>query len=166
VTAPEGGAPGVLTVSSTAFEDGGTLPAKHCAAGVEGGSNISPQLTWSDPPEGTRSVLVAMVDHHPVARLWVHWIVVGLPPSPASLAENISGSITPPARELENTAGSPGYGGPKPPVGSGDHEYVVTVYALDVDDLALPDSPTSADIERVVTGHALAVGTLTGVFGR
>lgn len=156
----------MLTVTSTAFDDGGTIPAKYCAIGVEGASNTSPQLAWSAPPEGTRSVLVAIVDHHPVARMWVHWVAVGFPPSATSLAEGISGSIAPPARELENTAGRPGYGGPKPPVGSGDHGYVVTVYALDIEHPALPASPTSTDIDHAVSDHTLASGTLTGIFGR
>lgn len=165
-TAPDGGTPGMLTVTSTAFADGGAIPPRYCALGVDGASNTSPQLSWSTPPEGTRSVLVAIVDHHPVARMWVHWVVIGLPSSVTSLAEGASGAIAAPARELDNTAGRTGYGGPKPPVGSGDHDYVVTVYALDIATPDIPAAPTSADIDRAVGGHTLASGTITGVFGR
>ncbi|MCE5191587.1 MAG: YbhB/YbcL family Raf kinase inhibitor-like protein [Actinomycetia bacterium] len=156
----------MLTVTSTAFANSGKIPAIYCAIGVDGGSNVSPQLSWTPPPEGTRSVLVAIVDHHPVAHLWVHWVVIGLSPSADTLAEGISGSVRPPARELKNTSGRPGYSGPRPPVGSGDHDYVVSVYALDVERPDLPEQPGSADIERAVSGHTLASGTITGFFGR
>lgn len=50
----------MLTVTSTAFVDGGRIPAKFCAKGVKGGSNVSPQIARSTPtpPEGTRSIVV------------------------------------------------------------------------------------------------------------
>ena len=156
----------MLTVTSTAFVDGGMIPARYCALGVDGASNISPQSAWSAAPEGARSLLVAIVDHHPVARMWVHWVVIGLPPSVTELAEGTSGAIAPPARELKNTSGRAGYGGPKPPVGSGDHDYVVTVYALDIDEPSLPPEPNAADITRATADHTLAMGSITGVFGR
>ncbi len=156
----------MLTVTSTAFSDGGTIPAKFCAIGVEGASNTSPQVAWSAPPEGTRSIVVTIVDHHPVARMWVHWVVIGIPSSMTEMAEGASGSLDAPATELKNTAGRVGYGGPKPPVGSGDHDYVVTVYALDIDGLSLSKEPDAAEIAQAVSGHTLASGTITGVFGR
>lgn len=156
----------MLTVTSTAFADGGTIPAKFCAIGVEGASNTSPQIAWSVPPEGTRSIVVAIVDHHPVAHMWVHWVVIGIPPSVTEIAEGASGSLAAPAIELKNTAGRTGYGGPKPPVGSGDHDYVVTVYALDIAELPHSMEPDAAEIARAVSGHTLASGSITGVFGR
>lgn len=165
-TSPEGGSPEMLTVTSTSFADSGRIPNMYCAIGVDGASNISPQLSWTTPPEGTRSMLVTIVDHHPVARMWVHWVVVGIPPSVTDLAENASGALAGPARELKNATGRPGYGGPKPPVGSGDHDYVVTVYALDIEEPPLPKEPTASDIALAVDRHALAMGTITGVFGR
>ncbi len=155
-----------LTVTSAAFAEGGTIPATYCADDVAGALNTSPPLAWSEPPAATRSLVVAMVDHHPVASMWVHWIVVGVPPSTTSLAEGASGALASPAVELKNTFGNPRYDGPRPPAGSGDHAYVVTVYALDIDQPEIPAEPSSADIGRAVDGHVLAQGSLTGVFGR
>lgn len=68
--------------------------------------------------------------------------------------------------ELRNTFGSIGYGGPQPPVGTGAHPYVATLYALDIDRLNVE---TGASIERVlqeIDGHVLASETCTGRFGR
>ncbi len=163
---PGGGEPGVLTVSSTAFAEGETIPTKYCATGVDGGRNTSPSLAWSTPPEGTRSILIAMIDQHPIARRWVHWVVADVAPSVTAFTEGASGSLSPPARELENTSRGAGYSGPEPPDGSGYHEYVVTVYALDIDSPVFPSAPTAASIAHAVDGHTLASGTLTGIFER
>jgi len=164
--APEGGKTGVLTVSSNAFADGETIPTKYCATGVEGGKNTSPPLAWSAPPEGTRSILIAMIDQHPKAHRWVHWVVANISPSVTTLAEGASGTLSPPARELENTSGGVGYHGPEPPGSSGYHEYVATVYALDIDSPVFPSAPTASSIAHAVDGHTLASGTLTGIFER
>lgn len=153
-----------MLLTSSAFTDGGRIPVEHCMAGVPGGANVSPPLAWSQAPAGTASYAVFIIDRHPIARDWVHWAVVDLPPSVTSLPAGASGSLEPPARELVNTYGDRGYGGPMPPPGSGEHPYETTVYALDVDRLEIPDAPTAADIERAVSGHVLAKATLTGVF--
>lgn len=156
----------MLTVTSTAFTDGGLIPAKYCALGVDGASNLSPGVSWGSLPNGTRSVLVAIVDHHPVAHMWVHWVVTDIAPATAGIAEGASGTLAPPARELQNTSGRLGYSGPRPPIGSGDHDYVLTVYALDVAEVRIPDQPDAAQIDQAVAGHTLAIGSITGVFGR
>jgi Raf kinase inhibitor-like YbhB/YbcL family protein len=157
-----------MELTSRAFADGGTIPVEHCALGVDGGRNVSPPLTWSAPPDETRSVALAVVDHHPVARMWVHWALVDLPPSVVSLPAGASGGAATDSggRELRNTADIEGWSGPRPPVGSGVHDYVFTVYALDVDHLDVPVRPSAADIDEAVAGHVLASGTLTGRFGR
>jgi Raf kinase inhibitor-like YbhB/YbcL family protein len=157
-----------MELTSRAFADGGTIPVEHCAFGVDGGRNVSPPLAWSAPPVGTRSVGLTVVDHHPVARMWVHWALVDLPPSVMSLPADASGGAATDggARELRNTAGAEGWSGPRPPAGSGVHDYVFTVYALDVESLDVPVGPSAADLAAAVAGHVLASGTLTGRFGR
>jgi hypothetical protein len=165
VPVQEGGV-ATMVVTSPAFTDGGRIPVEHCMKGVSGGKNVSRPLYWSDAARGTASFAVFVIDRHPVARNWVHWAVVGLAPSTTSLPAGASGSLASPARELVNTFGDRGYGGPMPPPGTGDHPYEVTVYALDVGRLEVPDAPTAADIERAVEGHVLGKGVITGVFSR
>jgi Raf kinase inhibitor-like YbhB/YbcL family protein len=157
-----------MELTSPAFADGGAIPVEYCSRGVAGGRNVSPPLEWSAPPDGVRSFTIAVVDHHPVARMWVHWVLVDLPPSARSLPVGASGGVATAggARELANTAGIVGWDGPQPPVGSGIHDYVFTVYTLDVEHLDLPVAPTAADVEAAVAGHTLASGRLTGRFGR
>jgi hypothetical protein len=157
----------VFTVTCPVLTAGNAIPVQYCLPGVSGGQNISLPLEWSGAPPETSSFTVAMVDRHPVANDWVHWILVDLPPDAAGLAEGASRKTLPgSARELLNTSGSVGYIGPQPPVGSGDHEYEITVYALDVVSLDIGDRPSAADIEAAVAGHALASATVIGVFGR
>ncbi|MDI6692066.1 MAG: YbhB/YbcL family Raf kinase inhibitor-like protein [Anaerosomatales bacterium] len=155
-----------MVVTSPAFQDGGRIPAEHCMKGVPGGKNVSIPLSWTGAPPGTASFAVFVIDRHPIARNWVHWAVVDVPPSVTSLTAGASGSIPAPARELVNTFGDRGYGGPMPPPGTGDHLYEVTVYALDVPTLEVPTAPSAADLERAVAGHVLAAGTITGIFSR
>ncbi|NDY42500.1 YbhB/YbcL family Raf kinase inhibitor-like protein [Dissulfurirhabdus thermomarina] len=155
-----------MELSSPAFTDGATLPIRFARAPA-GGRNLSPPLAWSAPPEGTRSLALAVVDPHPVARNWVHWLVVDIPPETRALAEGASpGGLPPGARELVNSFGQPGYGGPQPPPGTGPHPYVFTLYALKVRHLDLPDRCRLADFQAAIRGAVLAESRLTGYLGR
>jgi Raf kinase inhibitor-like YbhB/YbcL family protein len=155
-----------MILSSPAFSDGKRIPVIYTRPAV-GGKNISPPLTWSDVPEGTKSFSLAVIDPHPVARNWVHWMVVDISPEVEGLAEGASGKIMPHnSKELINSFGKPGYGGPQPPSGTGDHPYVFTLYALDVESLDLPKDTNLSQFLEVLQGHILAESSLTGYFGR
>jgi hypothetical protein len=156
-----------LQLESPAFGSGDTIPAEYCGSSVTGGRNESIPLRWSNAPEGTASFAIAMIDTHPVADEWVHWAVAGIPADVTALGAGASGSEMPAgATELRSTFGEPGYGGPAPPPGSGEHEYVITVYALDVADVDFKEQPSAADIERALEGHVLSSASITGVLGR
>lgn len=164
--APAGG-DDVLDIVSPAFVDGARIPAVHATRAVTSGENLSIPLRWTGVPAGAKSIVLSVVDHSPVAREWVHWVAVDMPPDTTELAAGASGQAMPVgSRELLNTSGSRGYSGPQPPPGSGDHPYEATIYALDVATLDIPDDVTAADIERAVSGHVLASGSTTGVFSR
>jgi phosphatidylethanolamine-binding protein (PEBP) family uncharacterized protein len=111
----------VMVLSSPAFENGEAIPLKHARAG----ENASPPLVWTAAPPGARSFALAVVDVHPVARNYVHWLVAGLGPDVSSIAEGASGSrqMPPGSRELK------AYVGPFPP--SGSHDYESPVRARD-----------------------------------
>lgn len=157
-----------MRIFSNAFADGGPMPAVHATRQVAGGANVSPRFDWDGVPAGTRSFALAMVDLHPVAHGWVHWLVVDVPGDARSLAQGASGSaaMPPGSRELAGTWGTSGYGGPQPPPGTGDHRYETRLLALDVEQLDVAGDATLADVEGAAAGHVLGRATLTGVFGR
>ena len=157
----------MIEVHSSAFSDDQLLPVRFTSARV-GGSDVSPPLSWSSVPKGTRSIAVTCVDHHPVAREFLHWAVVDLPPDLPFLAEGASGSamMPPQARELPGTSGRTGYTGAAPPEGSGAHPYEFTVYALDVDELPVADDAGLAGFLAASEGHVLDKGSITAMFER
>jgi Raf kinase inhibitor-like YbhB/YbcL family protein len=155
-----------MQITSSAFQDGGKIPVKYVMPGA-GGQNVSVALTWSGAPPGTQSFALSMVDPHPVAHNWVHWLVINLPKDATSIPEGASGGNMPPgAMELHNSWGRPGYGGPQPPPGSGDHPYVFTLYALSVPQVDLPKSANLAAFKQALEGKTLATATITGYYGR
>ena len=155
-----------MEITSSAFQDGDKIPVKYVMPGA-GGQNVSVPLKWSNPPAGVQSFALAMVDPHPIARNWVHWLVVDLPPDVTSVPEGGSGMGLPPgAVELQNSFGATGYGGPQPPRGSGDHPYVFTLYALSVSKVEIGKSAGLAAFKQALEGKTLATATLTGYFGR
>jgi Raf kinase inhibitor-like YbhB/YbcL family protein len=163
VTAQGGNA---MELKSSAFTDGGKIPQPYVMPGA-GGKNLSLPLQWSGAPPGTQSFALAIVDPHPVARNWVHWLVINLPGNASSLEEGASGKKMPPgAVELHNSWGKPGYGGPQPPPGTGDHPYVVTLYALNVPKLDLKPSTNLAGFEKALEGKVLGTAKITGYYGR
>jgi Raf kinase inhibitor-like YbhB/YbcL family protein len=158
---------GVMRLTSTAFDDGGTIPAEYCNVGVEGGKNVSVPLEWTGAPEDAKSFALIMVDHHEVANEWVHWAVIGMPAGTSSLAEGASASGMPPGTdELLSTSGEAGYQGPAPPPGSGDHEYETQLYALDVESVDVAENATYEEFLAAVEPHAIAEAALSGFFGR
>ncbi len=156
----------VMKITSSAFQDGGKIPLKYVMPGA-GGQNVSLPLSWSGAPQGTQSFALSIVDPHPIARNWVHWLVINLPPGATGLEEGASGKKMPPgAAELKNSFGALGYGGPQPPRGSGDHPYVVTVYALSAPKLELGANTDLARFQAALEGKVLEKATITGYFGR
>lgn len=155
-----------MDLRSTAFADGGKIPQIYVMPGA-GGKNLSLPLSWSGVPEGTQSFALSIVDPHPVARNWVHWLVINLPADLRSLEEGASGKKMPlGAVELNNSWGKAGYGGPQPPPGTGDHPYVVTLYALKVAKLDLPPATSLAAFQKALEGKVLATAKITGYYGR
>ena len=155
-----------MELSSQAFQNGGKIPLKHVTPGI-GGQNISLPLSWSAAPPGTKSFALSIVDIHPVAREWMHWLVINIPASTNSLPEGASGKSMPKgAFEMANSFGGLGYGGPQPPKGTGDHSYVVTLYALNTDRLPQNFNTPLSDFKKSLVRKVLASATITGKYGR
>jgi len=158
----------MFTLTSSAFADGKTIPTKYANVGVSGGKNISPPLTWAHLPAGTKSLALACIDRHPIARNWVHWFVINIPKTATSIAEGASKTKNMPqgSKELNNTFGTPGWGGPQPPPGSGAHKYEFILYALNVDSLDLGANTYLAGFNRAIEGKVIASAKLVGMYER
>ncbi len=155
-----------MEISSTAFKDGGKIPIQYVMPGA-GGKNISAPLAWRNAPSGTKSFALSMVDPHPVARNWVHWLVINIPAGASSIEEGASKRKVPYGSvELKNSFGDIGYGGPQPPKGTGDHPYVFTLYALSVEKLDLGTSVSLSTFKNALEGKILGSATITGKYGR
>lgn len=133
-----------------------------------GGENISPEFHWEMAPVGTKSFILAMVDHHPVASNWVHWLVINIPGNVNRIEEGASGNNKFPSQavELTNSFGFKGYGGPQPPRGTGLHNYDTTLYALNVDKVELSGRVSEAALLAKIKPSILATATLTGLYER
>ena len=147
-----------MTLSSSAFHAGTAIPKRHTCAGED----LSPPLSWTGVPAGTRSF--AMVVDDPDASGFTHWLLFNIPASTAFLAEGIKpGTLPAGAAEGSNDFGSIGYRGPCPP--SGTHRYSHRVYALDVASLG-PSPPTKERFEASIKTHELARAELIGTYQR
>ena len=155
-----------MQLASAAFQDGGRIPIQYVMPGA-GGKNVSVPLGWTNPPAETKSFALSIVDPHPVAKNWVHWLVINIPAQTTSLREGASKKTMPPgAVELKNSFGDVGYGGPQPPSGTGEHPYVVTLYALSVEKLALDVNTNLAAFKKALEGKVLAAAEITGIYSR
>jgi Raf kinase inhibitor-like YbhB/YbcL family protein len=157
---------GIMEISSSAFKDGDKIPTQYVMPGA-GGKNISVPLSWKNVPAGTKSFALSVVDPHPVAQNWVHWLVVNIPANTASIEEGASRKKMPPGSvELQNSFGDIGYGGPQPPRGTGDHPYVFTLYALNIEKLNIGTNTSLSVFKKALEGKVLGSATLTGKYGR
>lgn len=148
-------APG-FTLTSTSVQDGQPLAEAQLA-----GADISPQLSWSGAPLGTRSYAITVHDPDaPTMSGFWHWAVVNLPASVTSLPEGAE--LPEPAFQLPNDLRAPRYAGAAPPAGHGRHRYFFTVHALDVADLAIPAESTPAVLDVAMSTHTLGRATLVG----
>jgi hypothetical protein len=142
-----------LTITSSAFENNGKIPAKYTCDG----ENINPPLHIEGIPDGTRSMVLIVDDPDAPMGIWVHWVVWNIPPTNTIKENNVPGI------EGLNDFGKHSYGGPCPP--SGTHRYFFKVYALDIE-LDLDTNSRKQDIEKAIQGHVLAQGELVGLYSR
>lgn len=155
-----------MEISSSAFKDGEKIPIQYVMPGA-GGKNISFPLAWKDVPAGTKSFCLSIVDPHPVAQNWVHWLVINIPPQVTSIEEGASKKKMPKGSvELKSSFGDVGYGGPQPPKGTGDHPYVVTLYALNVEKLDLGVNTSLSAFKKAIEGKVIGSASITGKYGR
>ena len=146
----------MMVLRSSAFEDTQTMPPKY----AKKGENVSPPLSWENVPQGTKSFALAVGDRHPVARNFVHWLVIDMSADVTSHEEGASGRALMPAGSRELKV----YGGPNPP--SGSHDYEFTLYAPKTDKLDLPEKVSLERFTKAAEQSSLATAKLVGKFAR
>lgn len=161
-------------VTSTDVADGQQMAARHRSAkmGVEGGEDVSPQLSWSGFPEGTKSFAVTCFDPDaPTQSGYWHWAVLNIPAEVTELPTDAGNPGTPGLPEgaltLKNDGGFAGFIGAAPPEGHGDHRYFLIVHAVDVEAIGGIDADASpAVLGFNLFSHSIGRAILTPVFGR
>jgi len=149
-------------VSSSAFQEGGKIPAKYTCEGQD----ISPAITWGEPPAETQSFALIMDDPDAPGGVFTHWVLFNLPADSRELPEAMPTQAQLPNGSLQgkNDFGKAGYGGPCPPSGR-PHRYQFTLYALD-QPLDLKAGASKKPVIDAMQGHILAQGRLTGTYQR
>jgi len=152
-----------LEITSSSFAHQGEIPRKYTCEGTD----VSPPLSWSGIPGGTKSLALIVEDPDapdPAApkMTWIHWVLYNIPPTTSGLPEAVASSNLPPGTlEGKNDWNRTGYGGPCPPIGR--HRYFHKLYALDT---VLPDlgKPSKAALEKAMEGHTLGRAELIGTY--
>ncbi|ANW94873.1 kinase inhibitor [Wenyingzhuangia fucanilytica] len=135
------------------------------------GKNESPQLSWSNAPEGTKSFAVTMYDPDaPTGSGWWHWVIFDIPANVNELVSNagdIDLKLAPKgAVQSVTDYGKPGYGGPCPPEGHGLHQYIITVHALKTNTLGLKANTNPATVGFYLWNNTLAKASIVTYYKR
>lgn len=159
---------GALTLSTTSFTAGSDIPSTYVCSSW-GGSDISPDLSWSNAPSGTSSYALIMDDETSPCgtgdNACKHWSVYNIPASESGLAQGIDISNITGVTEGANYTGGIGYAGPCPP-SSDMHTYTFTVYALSSGMPTVPSGTgmTRSMFESTYNAYILDSATITGIF--
>lgn len=135
------------------------------------GKNQSPELSWANAPEGTKSFAITMYDPNaPTGSGWWHWVVFDIPKNINELVTN-AGNLTlnlAPKEVIQSVTdyGAPGYGGPCPPENHGFHQYIITVYALKTEKLGLDAHTNPAVVGFNLWANTIAKASIVTYYQR
>lgn len=152
-----------MKLTTSAFSPNASIPTRYTCEGED----ISPALSWTGQPEGTKTLVLIVDDPDapdPAApkMTWVHWVLYNLPGELQGLPQAVAADELPQGTlEGINDWKRTGYGGPCPPIGR--HRYFFRLYALDTE---LPDlkQPTKTQLEQAMRGHILEQVELIGTY--
>jgi len=151
-----------LELGSTSFVNDKFIPAKYTGEG----KNVSPPLTWSGAPEGTKSFALISDDPDAPMGTWVHWVLYDIPAEKRNLPEGVKKNdvLDDASKQGQTSFMSVGYGGPYPPPGT-PHRYFFKLYALDKK-LNLPPGVTKEALLEAMKGHIITEAELMGKYKR
>jgi Raf kinase inhibitor-like YbhB/YbcL family protein len=158
-----------MALTTTAFPDGGQIPAKYTQAGEQ----VSPALSWSNVPPGTQSFVLNMRDPD-VARNkgtddQVHWVLWNIPGTATGLPEGVPKGEKLPDGSQQVSATGPVYRGPGAPATGPMHHYTFELFALDAKLDVTPGADaweTRAAVYKAMQGHVLGKAVYVGLFRR
>lgn len=135
------------------------------------GENKSPQLSWENPPEGTKSFALTMYDPDaPTGSGFWHWVVFDIPENVNELktgAGNLELKLAPKdAIQSITNYGIKGFGGPCPPEGHGFHQYIITIHALRTNKLGLDENTNPAVVGFYLWNQTLAKASIIAYYKR
>jgi Raf kinase inhibitor-like YbhB/YbcL family protein len=155
-----------IKITSPSFNNNDFLPNKH----TYDGQNLSPALSWSKIPNGTKSIAILCDDPDAARGTFAHWIIFNISPQTASIPEGIphgyeitSEPTLKNAHQGLNDLGHYGFDGAHPPFGV--HRYIFKIYALK-EILKLNEKTTKDDFLNAISGNLLGYGELTSKFGK
>jgi Raf kinase inhibitor-like YbhB/YbcL family protein len=149
-------------VYSAGFKNGQAMPKRYTADG----SNLSPELTWTIIPNGTKSFAILCEDPDAPAGTWIHWIIYDIPASKTNLPKGIPAQATlkDQTKQGINSFRHIGYGGPSPPPGLA-HRYFFRLYALN-DIFGYESTINLFKFRDFVQKHKIAETEIIGLYGR
>jgi hypothetical protein len=151
-----------LSLSSPALQEGEDIPTDYTCDGQD----MSPPLTWDEPPSETQSFALIMDDLDAPGGVFTHWVLFNIPADSRELQEAVpaESQLSSGALQGKNSFGKTGYGGPCPPAGN-PHQYQFTLYALD-QLLDLHMGASKNEVFNAMQGHILGQGRLTATYQR
>lgn len=165
-------ADGVFTLSSTTFQDGKIMPKRVANSNPSNpncvGENVSPEFSWTNAPNGTKSFVFLMFDPEGRAPFGVsHWVAYGIPASVTGFAE---GELSRPSDKYvggKSTMGVGFYSGPCTPPNASPHHYTFILIATDFEPTELPPGLTRDElIAKFGASPSPRVKGATGMVGR
>jgi Raf kinase inhibitor-like YbhB/YbcL family protein len=159
-----------MTLSTTAWSDGGQMPAKYTQAGAE----VSPPLTWSNVPDSTASFV--LIVHDPDAATGngtddvLHWLLWNVPSAATGVPEGVPQASQLPDGTRQISATGPYYRGPGAAAAGPAHHYTFELYALDrmldVQPVGASPAQTRAAVLAAMAGHVRGKAALVALFKR
>lgn len=173
-----GGAFPNLTLTTTAWPDGGMIPLRYTQAGPE----ISPAIQWSAPPAGTASFVLIFHDADALAANnstddLLQWMLWNIPPTATSLPQSMPDGFELPDGTRQISVSGSRYRGPGASATGPIHHYVLELYALDtmLDIKVNPQGPQEPNpnaqairtsIVQAMAGHVRGKAAYFGLFRR
>jgi Raf kinase inhibitor-like YbhB/YbcL family protein len=151
-----------MELKSSAFQNGNDIPRKYTCDG----DDLSPPLTWANPPAGTKALALIADDPDAPVGTWVHWVLYDLTADTNELSEGIAttDTLANGAKQGVNDFRKSGYGGPCPPPGPA-HRYYFKLYALNAP-TGLKPRATKQKLLDAIQGRILGEAQLLGRYKR